>query len=72
MDEMDYCQQEEEAFRASAVLRAQALAENYLSRRHGDGHCLECGDTIPASRLKAIPGARRCLPCQQDWESRNG
>jgi phage/conjugal plasmid C-4 type zinc finger TraR family protein len=27
-------------------------------------HCDECGEPIPAARRKALPGVRRCVPCQ--------
>ncbi len=26
--------------------------------------CEECGDEIPEARRAALPGVRRCLPCQ--------
>jgi phage/conjugal plasmid C-4 type zinc finger TraR family protein len=28
------------------------------------GQCVECGGPIPEGRLKAIPDAERCVPCQ--------
>jgi phage/conjugal plasmid C-4 type zinc finger TraR family protein len=30
----------------------------------GTEHCVECGDTIPGARRKALPGARTCIACQ--------
>ena len=34
--------------------------------RTGDyGSCLACGDPIPAKRLRALPWARYCVPCQE-------
>ncbi|HWK53124.1 MAG TPA: TraR/DksA C4-type zinc finger protein [Hyphomicrobiales bacterium] len=32
--------------------------------------CLECGELIPAARLAAMPGARRCVYCQSTSERR--
>lgn len=32
------------------------------------GSCEDCGVEITAGRLKALPFARRCLPCQQQAE----
>jgi DnaK suppressor protein len=29
------------------------------------GVCLACGDPIPVKRLRAVPWARRCVPCQE-------
>ena len=43
------------------------LVEEALDRMTvGDyGRCLGCGDPIPAKRLRAIPWARYCVPCQE-------
>jgi RNA polymerase-binding protein DksA len=30
--------------------------------------CAECGDDIPFARLRAYPGATRCVPCQSQFE----
>jgi DnaK suppressor protein len=30
--------------------------------------CEECGDDIPFARLRAYPGAIRCVPCQSIYE----
>ena len=32
------------------------------------GRCDECGTTIAHERLDAIPYARNCVSCKQDWE----
>ena len=40
-------------------------------RRHKAGtygRCVGCGEEILLSRLKALPFAQRCAPCQQGWE----
>jgi len=29
------------------------------------GVCLACGDSIPVKRLRAVPWARHCVPCQE-------
>lgn len=36
----------------------------------GAEHCVECGDDIPESRCKALPGARTCVSCQSGRDSR--
>jgi RNA polymerase-binding transcription factor DksA len=33
------------------------------------GTCVECGDEIPAARLRALPFAVRCLDCEDDREA---
>lgn len=32
------------------------------------GRCTECGEDIGNARLKAMPYAQRCLPCQMVWK----
>jgi len=32
------------------------------------GLCAECEEPIPVARLRALPFAVRCLPCQERWE----
>jgi DnaK suppressor protein len=32
------------------------------------GVCIECDDEIELERLRAFPTAKRCLPCQQNYE----
>lgn len=34
------------------------------------GSCSDCGGSIPAGRLRAIPTAVRCAVCQLELESR--
>lgn len=43
-------------------------------RRHKAGtfgRCLGCGEEIPLPRLKALPFARACAQCQEDWEQQS-
>lgn len=51
-----------------ALFRENALKKHFQSRRahlHGsDGICSDCGEPIPAKRLKANPQATRCVECQ--------
>ncbi|HEX6459463.1 MAG TPA: TraR/DksA C4-type zinc finger protein [Thermoleophilaceae bacterium] len=35
-----------------------------------EGACVDCGDRIPAARLKALPDAQRCVSCQRELEAR--
>ena len=44
-------------------------------RRHKAGtygRCFVCDEEIPLSRLKALPFARACARCQEDWEQQGG
>lgn len=60
---------EQDLTAATAELRARMLKEieSALQRvANGTyGECEACGEEISASRLKAIPWARFCLPCQE-------
>jgi RNA polymerase-binding transcription factor DksA len=35
------------------------------------GMCRDCGQQIPAARMKAMPEAIRCLDCQRHYEGHN-
>lgn len=39
--------------------------QSKLARGPGLSHCEECAEPIPAARRRALPGARLCVPCQQ-------
>lgn len=45
-------------------IRAAAVTEA------GDGICVDCDEDIPPARMKAKPGALRCISCQEDYEYR--
>lgn len=32
------------------------------------GICVDCGEDIPVERLRLIPGAIRCVGCQEEFE----
>ncbi len=36
------------------------------------GVCVECGERIPVARLRALPFAVRCCPCQERFEREAG
>jgi DnaK suppressor protein len=50
----------------------QAMADEALARLDAGryGVCAECEEPIPALRLRALPFAVRCLPCQERCERR--
>lgn len=33
--------------------------------------CVDCGHMIPLKRLEVVPGAIRCVACQEDYENKN-
>jgi DnaK suppressor protein len=66
-------EQEEEAVWVAVLNRShdvQAAVEEALRRlASGEyGLCVECGQHIALSRLRALPFAVRCLACQEHFE----
>ena len=49
-----------------AVLRARAETP----RGESAEDCDECGEPIPETRRKALPGVRRCVACQSERDAR--
>ena len=51
------------------LLVATSVAINKITTREGgNGICLDCGDPIPAKRLRAIPNPIRCTACEEREE----
>ena len=48
------------------VLRARAQLLNGGTSTH----CAVCGEAIPLARRHALPGARTCIECQSERDSR--
>lgn len=69
MDIIDHASDLEERHRAAA-LAAHRAARAPAPGTAADGLCADCGDPIPAARLARVPGARRCVECQQREERR--
>ncbi|MDD1792521.1 TraR/DksA C4-type zinc finger protein [Enterovibrio sp. ZSDZ42] len=50
------------------VALANQLAASALQKSqhpHGETHCVECGEEIPAARRKHLPHCCTCVACQQ-------
>ena len=50
--------------------RALAAAEQPEHDARGRRICLDCGEPIPARRLRVVPDAVRCVECQAELEAR--
>lgn len=75
MDEVDLAAAEVETFRAAALmthLRERRCGGISADISRGARLCLDCGEQIDRARLRAVPGAVRCVECQSQWERRNG
>jgi phage/conjugal plasmid C-4 type zinc finger TraR family protein len=68
-DEADLAQGHEE-FRRQLALRAARADMPRLATPRAFGLCDDCGDPIEAERRQAVPGASRCLVCQERVEKR--
>ena len=66
-DEADLAQLHE-AFRRDLGLRAARADLAGLTSPAAFGLCEDCTDPIDAERRRALPGARRCLSCQEARE----
>ena len=64
-DIVDLAAEAEERFRQEAI----AAREAQIPRGAAAMACADCGESIPAARRRAAPGATRCLDCQQ-WVER--
>ncbi len=53
----------------ASVKDAVKQARSRLSRGESRTHCMECGETIPEPRRKALPGVFFCIECQAEFET---
>lgn len=64
---------EERMIHLLAARDQQRLSEIELALEHIDspsfGRCSQCGGPIGKARLRVLPSARHCLPCQEEAES---
>jgi DnaK suppressor protein len=57
------------ATRELLVARVHRLQSALDRLREGEyGTCVECGETIPAARLRALPEVQTCVRCQDRLE----
>lgn len=70
MDEVDRSAAAEEFDRAAALARALGARPRGEQQRDTQGIivCLDCGEPIPAARLRVLPNAVRCVECQAEHD----
>ena len=69
MDEADYAAEAQHAFVEAAI--AAVVARAFSGADPGGRPstiCSSCGEPIPASRRRALPGCRHCIDCAQARE----
>lgn len=64
MDDADRAQPDRENYLAGCVARAISR----LPAGPGLAICEDCDEEIPEERRRAVPGCRRCLECQAEFE----
>ncbi len=50
----------------ASVDDAIARARRAVHKGESLTHCEDCGESIPEARQRAVPGVRRCVPCQSE------
>jgi len=55
----------------ASVEEAVSRARGQIAPGESLAECEECGAPILEARRKAIPGVRRCVPCQETEESQH-
>lgn len=68
-DLVDKAQERELEIREDALATHAALNARPRESRI---FCAECGDRIPLARREAVPGCKRCVHCEEDFELRMG
>lgn len=63
-DELDMAQAHTEREIQLRIDAIQRHANAGLGRRF----CIDCGGTIPESRRRHVPNAKRCADCQEEME----
>lgn len=68
MDIIDEGNRIAERYLSEAI--AAILSQPKETQRVKDGKvlCVDCGEEIPAARLRLVPHCIRCVDCQEDFE----
>jgi phage/conjugal plasmid C-4 type zinc finger TraR family protein len=72
VDIFDQAQERDALFRENALKNQLAKTRPIVTpgAKVTKRNCKDCGDPIPKKRLKAKPGAERCIECQTNYEQR--
>lgn len=75
LDDLDRSTLEQQSARSGSRIEflrgeIEAVRVAILRGRRGEyGICEDCGERIERARLRALPSARLCVPCQSEEES---
>lgn len=70
MDEIDIAQERAQQYTDEAVAARRRGVEGVWDGVERE--CADCGEPIPAARLRLVPGAVLCIECQRDREGVRG
>jgi len=72
-DELDLAQYQTDTMTALAIaaVRGRFDANTDADADAGRSDCSDCGEAIPQARLQQVPGAHRCVLCQERHERRS-
>jgi phage/conjugal plasmid C-4 type zinc finger TraR family protein len=74
VDIFDQAQERDALFRETALKehfkKSHSPLPSPLKGEVKKRNCKDCGEPIPKKRLKAKPGAERCIGCQTNYEQR--
>ncbi|MFV0349667.1 MAG: TraR/DksA C4-type zinc finger protein [Halodesulfovibrio sp.] len=58
-----------EARERDAAISAAVVDLNYPAPEYEDGvaMCIDCGEPIPAERLRRVPDCGLCVECAEEW-----
>jgi phage/conjugal plasmid C-4 type zinc finger TraR family protein len=66
-DDADRAQAINDQFQQDMIRRA--VSASRAPADQGTDYCIDCEEDIPLSRQIAMPGAKRCVDCQQMHEN---
>ena len=72
MDVIDQASEQTNQQLSATLSRIQSIVAHMNTPLNTSGPrlCEDCGRNIPEQRLRAVPGAVRCVPCQELFETR--
>lgn len=63
-DVVDRAAEREEQLRQDALAAQQRRAAADCALGAAPTRCLDCGTKLPIKRMRAVPGCKRCVDCQ--------
>lgn len=68
-DDIDRAQEINEQHLDDALAAFRLRTRGDLAGERGRTHCEDCDEPISVARRRAMPGCRRCIDCQAEFEA---